>query len=940
MLSNKELKLLDKIKKKSVYEDKFFEKRSELKWFYELKERGYFNPNPDTSPRESREKGFYYIPQWNVLPYLEKVSQQVSVPENEKFIDELLEIIKKVTTYHIQNNKILDNYHTWYYFVKILLNIPNDRIPFEIIELIPIWLDSKFDTTLQGSEIATNLLPKFLTDDPEDIKKAERIIDIITTIKIVQVSKESEEIFGIKKEARLIIDPYWLEEAFEKYSKDIGEKCSITVIEDIVKKIKQLLTYKEKGTNRTFYEESKILMYQPLEILTFILKRILIAKANVDIKTTREILRKFLDVEYLYFPKMALYVIGQNVDDYIDVFWEMLKTDSGELIMVNTIYLGDELRHLLKNLTNLTDEQRKLLAKKIEEAAKKRDSKEEKDIVLFKQRIYEALSHDKFFKDLYDEMKKITGVDVKLQPLIGKIETQYVQESPPLTKKDIIEMPNDKLAEYLATFKTKDSWEGPTIDGLASLLFEVAKETPDKFIKNFSPFKDTGFIYVYEILRGIKEAWNAKRGFNWSKLLHFIEDYIDRKEFWEDKFIVEEDDWIADHKRIVGEVAELIQEGTRDDSWAFPEEYFDKAEKIIFSFLDKLEPEAAEEKTDYVTYTLNTPPGKTITALLFLALRIARINEQKGIVNEKKWRDEYKEKYEYLLNKKFIEGFANLGRYLPSFYYLDKEWVKERIKYLENEKGSEYWEAFMDGYLFNGRVYDELYSFMRSHYQYGIEHNFKEERNNEHLVQHIALFYLKGQESITEKASLFKNILDRFNYDQIREIINFFWMQRSYISNQIDTDKNIRKRIIEFWKWLYEKYKDKDPLEAEDKKILSAVAKLSVFLPQIDEESFTWLMLSAPYIHEDFNCPFFIEYLNNLKDKGDHEITAEYIGKIFIKMLESYTPYYDKKHIHSIVEFLYKSNAEDYANKICNIYGSRGYEFLRDLWEKYNKSDS
>jgi len=35
--------------------------------------------------------------------------------------------------------------------------------------------------------------------------------------------------------------------------------------------------------------------------------------------------------------------------------------------------------------------------------------------------------------------------------------------------------------------------------------------------------------------------------------------------------------------------------------------------------------------------------------------------------------------------------------------------------------------------------------------------------------------------------------------------------------------------------------------------------------------------------------------------------------------------------------FLYNSNASDSANKICNIYGSRGYEFLRDIYEKHNK---
>jgi len=55
-------------------------------------------------------------------------------------------------------------------------------------------------------------------------------------------------------------------------------------------------------------------------------------------------------------------------------------------------------------------------------------------------------------------------------------------------------------------------------------------------------------------------------------------------------------------------------------------------------------------------------------------------------------------------------------------------------------------------------------------------------------------------------------------------------------------------------------------------------------------------------------------------------------------MLEKTTPNYDKKYIRSIVEFLYNAEAQEYANKICNIYGSRGYEFLRDIYEKHAKS--
>jgi hypothetical protein len=78
--------------------------------------------------------------------------------------------------------------------------------------------------------------------------------------------------------------------------------------------------------------------------------------------------------------------------------------------------------------------------------------------------------------------------------------------------------------------------------------------------------------------------------------------------------------------------------------------------------------------------------------------------------------------------------------------------------------------------------------------------------------------------------------------------------------------------------------------------------------------------------------------LDELKNKGDGKEAAKYIGEIYLKMLEKITPDYDKKHIRPIVEFLYNSGAQENANKICNIYGSRGYEFLRDIYEKYNVS--
>ena len=109
-------------------------------------------------------------------------------------------------------------------------------------------------------------------------------------------------------------------------------------------------------------------------------------------------------------------------------------------------------------------------------------------------------------------------------------------------------------------------------------------------------------------------------------------------------------------------------------------------------------------------------------------------------------------------------------------------------------------------------------------------------------------------------------------------------------------------------------------------------------MPIIDDKSFKWLMLSAPYVREDYNDSFFVEYLDELKDKGDAEKVAEYIGKIYLKMLERVTPDFDQAHIRSTLEFLYNAGAAVIANRICNTYGGEQQHFLRDIYVKYNES--
>jgi hypothetical protein len=96
-------------------------------------------------------------------------------------------------------------------------------------------------------------------------------------------------------------------------------------------------------------------------MLTFILKRVLLAKAKSDVEMAKGILESFLKDKFLLFPKMAIYIIGQNIDHYGELFWEILESKTGVVIMKNALYFGDELKYLLKDLKPLSEEKRNIL---------------------------------------------------------------------------------------------------------------------------------------------------------------------------------------------------------------------------------------------------------------------------------------------------------------------------------------------------------------------------------------------------------------------------------------------------------------------------------------------------------------------------------------------------------------------------------------------------
>lgn len=239
-LNTEEQQVLYLIKTDADQARYFFARVKSLKWFNILKEQSYFCP--ENIPNDSEGRALF----WNVLDYLERISEQVS--QDLRYGKELIEIIESVVQYSLTKKRV-DNYHIWWYCVKILNNLPASVIKENLtIEKFHTWLfvltDHSMGVDLTISDIGEKLLPKFLNDEyGSEYKYAETIIDVITEI------KAGGNLRGVtqREDAVLAWHSYWIRDAFKKHGHLIGQKCSLECIFGIANRLKSALEYKQKN---------------------------------------------------------------------------------------------------------------------------------------------------------------------------------------------------------------------------------------------------------------------------------------------------------------------------------------------------------------------------------------------------------------------------------------------------------------------------------------------------------------------------------------------------------------------------------------------------------------------------------------------------------------------------------------------------------------------
>lgn len=194
------------------------------------------------------------------------------------------------------------------------------------------------------------------------------------------------------------------------------------------------------------------------------------------------------------------------------------------------------------------------------------------------------------------------------------------------------------------------------------------------------------------------------------------------------------------------------------------------------------------------------------------------------------------------------------------------------------------------------------------------------------IINNIVVAYINDFESLNDQNCLISILLNRCNYDEMRQLIWFIWNSRK------DDDQKLRNKTFELWPRLISVINIEIK---EGKKLASQLCHWSAFIKKIDYDNKGLLLATAPFADEDYNSYEFLRNLAKLSDSQPFEV-----HDIWMKMLEGCTPDHPKEAIEQYLGNLIAKGSEGIrkAKEAADVYLKRGNDtlarYLRKLIEK------
>lgn len=395
--------------------------------------------------------------------------------------------------------------------------------------------------------------------------------------------------------------------------------------------------------------------------------------------------------------------------------------------------------------------------------------------------------------------------------------------------------------------KTPNLFSPINAEGVGNLLKSDVQARIKEYVENAELFFNREELcehYTYSYLIGVRDSIrldeNQQKGINWGKLIKLFLNIKNSGEIRSFDFDIKQSDnddglisnWRDTHF-VIAEIMEdmLSQEEGNEflDFNKFRDSYLAILKYLLYfpdpkssdeilataTFTEQSHPETKKVSDPY-TFAINSVRGQAFKAL------IKFVNKESSYFKDNDHPNlsfEVMKLYEDVLNKENTKAIMFLfGRYIPTFYYRNSEWLKSRIQKIfpRDNPNTKLLIAAWEGYL-STDLYWEIFNDpdFQKLYKEGLSITYCEDPERKFFIEpekgiarHLALAFVFFPDQFGFNSKLFRDFWASGDVKKV-EFVNF--IGRAIISS--DNKKNIedlhknemsRKRIKDFWTWILE----------------------------------------------------------------------------------------------------------------------------------------
>ncbi len=892
-------------------------------FFDAINAAGLFEPAKALGPVPADDPGYVRIPYWVPLDYLLHLAKLSGERHDTELADKVMSVVREVSQFKDEGGEVRDNYHTYRIFAEIFGLVPREVLLKGDLDLIPAWLNGKFDKSLVGTKLSKGIITSFLESEAEkDWEMACIILNYLTEL------RKGEDVPPRRRDKDLVtaVDGYFLKGIIKKHADALGRKIGGAASSMFVARLKEafnggdakLQSYmqrpaiEEHEQNRSWHETENCLVEG--------LRDILLSWVSADAKNARAFVAEILVDHHDIIRRIGIYLLNERWDELDRLYGEVVGPNLFDPKHIHEMY-----QLLNRRFGSFSDGYKEATVNALRELPLPEIDDDPEEYRRYTQRNWlsaiEGMGFqpaDEWFSELNQE-KELGRVpdhpDFHLY-----MESGWGPGPSPYELDELLSFAEGgTLIQKLNDFNQADTWRGPSEKALVTVLEKAVVNQPSIFLRLLPQFMGAKRSYQYGVINGFKTLWSGsdydKVSFDWNhaweQLVSIFEKLIFDPEFWR-KAVERGKDLTPTRDWIPPMIAEFLKSGTRDDKKSYSSELLPRSLELIKALLTNLEIED-ESGRDSMSHAINSSRGKTLEALFSHALRACRVQDKKRGNHATSWtalEPIFSSELEMCQSGSNYDFSTLSGAYLVNLSYLDKDWLHSEIDKIFPADQQENFRCAISGLTYAPAT-KESYQLLvsRGIINRALNVDLEFDQVRERIVERVALACLWGDETLDSPR--FQSLRAEDNIDDLITISRFYWSVRGQ-----DLSEDQVMLILGFWQWCIELGGDFSTPPAV---LFSSLSQLSCFLNEIDERTRVMLLAVAPYVSTNHNADDFIEELDRLVEKNPDPV-CQILGVV----LDNYRPIYDyQDRLRCLLEKLakteFRGGALKYMNKVRHL---------------------